>query len=169
MSGCVRKVLGHFNIVIIIIIEIKQHSSSRHKELPALLLLRAWPKLFSVSRLYILCSTFSQLVGCFTALFFCFLVSRGFWFFVFIFTPLCVLLFGPESVLPCVYLYKRLLANLQGYEDGGYNVRGSFPPFWRQFSVGCRRLRLPVIIYGLHICLDFVLLLQLVSRHNEVG
>jgi len=70
MSGCVRKVLGHFNIVIIIIIEIKQHSSSRHKELPALLLLRAWPKLFSVSRLYILCSTFSQLVGCFTALFF---------------------------------------------------------------------------------------------------
>jgi len=35
--------------------------------------------------------------------------------------------------------------------------------FWRQFSVGCRRLRLPVIIYGLHICLDFVLLLQLAA------
>jgi len=78
--------------------------------------------------------------------------------------------------LPCVYLYKRLLANLQEYECGGYDVRGRFPPPLAQLANLLAAIfgwLSSVTVAGYHLWLTHLprlcFVIAISSRHNEVG
>lgn len=112
VCGCVctcvcafGKVFGaHFNIVIIIIIEMKQSLLWLYP----LARPEAWPNCFNLvgfffRYLWVLCATFSL---CCTTCWVIFVVVFMYPFFL-CYATLCVS-FGPKSVLASVYLYKRL-------------------------------------------------------------
>lgn len=167
---CGSKVLGHFNTVIIIIIEIKQHSSLGRRAPWTFFFFFCWrdPNSFWFLVYKFCVLLFCQLVGCFALLFF----SRkwGFWFFIFILRHFVCYFWAQKVCCPAFTfisgfwpIYRSTNAAVTTCVGDSLRPWHSWPTFWRQFSVGCRRLRLPVIIYGLHICLDFVLLLQLAA------